>query len=288
MSTQRRRGLGMGLSALLGEPAAPLVDGAAPPGFKVVPIELLCPSPFQPRRHFGAEELNALAQSLRTNGLLQPLVVRPARKLGEYEIVAGERRWRAAPLAGMHELPVVVRELSDREVLELALVENLQRQDLNALEEARAYQKLLDDFDYTQERLATAVGRSRPHVTNTIRLLGLPEEVQALVLDGQLSAGHARALLGADDPVALAREVLQAKLSVRDTELRVASRARTVKARRSAEVPQADLADMQRRLAERLGLTVAIRPRKAGGMLLIRYSSPGQLDNLVEKLFSGG
>jgi ParB family chromosome partitioning protein len=288
MSTGRRRGLGMGLSALLGSPEAAVLPGDGEQAeLRAIPVERLRPSRFQPRRHFDEVELEALAASLRDKGVLQPLVARPLHEAGEFELVAGERRWRAAQRAGLHVLPVIVRGVSDREMLELALVENLQRQDLNALEEARAYQRLMAEFDYTQEQLGAAVGKSRPHIANTLRLLGLPEGVQELVLKGELSAGHARTLVGAENPMALAQEILQRQLSVRATEQLVAERSqrRTV---RTSDGSDPDLAEIQRRLAERLGLTVAIRPRRRGGMLLIRYSSPAQLDDLLEKLFSGG
>ena len=288
MSGSRRRGLGMGLSALLGDPAAAASPEAThPPGLRNIPVERLRPSRFQPRRHFDEGELDALAESVRQKGVLQPLIARPLADGTEFELVAGERRWRAAQRAGLHVLPVVVRDLSDHEVLELALVENLQRQDLNALEEARAYRRLMDEFSYTQEQLGNVVGKSRPHIANTLRLLHLPNEVQDLVLRGDLTAGHARALLGAENAQALAAEIVQRELSVRDTERLVSARAQRQPGRSDASADP-DLAEIQRRLAERLGLTVAIRRRRRGGMLLIRYSSAAQLDELVEKLFSSG
>src|SRR5919109_646994 len=213
----RRRQLGRGLAALFGEsegdaPAEP----AAP---RRVPIELIRPSAFQPRRRFAETELDALAQSIREKGILQPLLVRPlAGEEAAFELVAGERRWRAAQRIGMHEVPVIVRPFADSEALEIALVENLQREDLSPLEEAEAYNRLMEDFGRTQASLADAVGKSRSHVANTLRLLSLPAPVRRRLDEGELSAGHARALLAAPDPVALAAEVVRRGLNVRATE----------------------------------------------------------------------
>jgi ParB family transcriptional regulator, chromosome partitioning protein len=284
MTTVRKRGLGMGLSALLGSDTEPAPGDSGRERLRFVPIEQLRASPLQPRQHFADEELELLAQSLRERGVLQPLVVRAARDAVGYEIVAGERRWRAAQKAGLHELPVVVRELDDREVLELALIENLQRQDLNALEEARAYRRLMSDFAYTQDSLGSVVGKSRPHIANTLRLLNLPDEVQALVTRGELSAGHARALLGARDPGQLAREVIRRGLTVRETEHLTAAALRRERQARPDRLSDPDLDDLERQLGRRIGLAVAIRPGRRGGTLVIRYSSPEQLDALVERL----
>jgi ParB family transcriptional regulator, chromosome partitioning protein len=284
MTTVRKRGLGMGLSALLGSDTEPAPGDSGRERLRFVPIEQLRASPLQPRQHFADEELELLAQSLRDRGVLQPLVVRAARDAVGYEIVAGERRWRAAQKAGLHELPVVVRELDDREVLELALIENLQRQDLNALEEARAYRRLMSDFAYTQDSLGSVVGKSRPHIANTLRLLNLPDEVQALVTRGELSAGHARALLGARDPGQLAREVIRRGLTVRETEHLTAAALRRERQARPDRLSDPDLDDLERQLGRRIGLAVAIRPGRRGGTLVIRYSSPEQLDALVERL----
>ncbi len=283
----RRHGLGKGLAALLGgerellEPTAAV--GSTPAQF--VPIEFLRPSPFQPRRHFAEEELDALAASLREKGLLQPLLVRPAPAGAPgYEIVAGERRWRAAQRAGLHELPVIVRELADREVLELALVENLQRADLGPLEEARAYRRLIDEFGHDQEELAELVGKSRSHVANTLRLLALPAEVAHLLESGAITAGHARALLGAPDPVALAAEVVRRQLSVRETEALVRARASAATARRTGRRRDPDLVAVEERLSARLGLPVVIQPGAKGGRLSIRYSTLDQLEALLARL----
>ena len=282
MGRSTRRGLGMGLSALLGE--AP--SEAAPEGpVQQVPISYLEPSPLQPRRRFDEAEIEALAASIREHGVLQPLLVRPARALASgYEIVAGERRWRAAQRAGLSELPVVVRTLEDREVLEVALVENLQREELHPLEEARAYRRLVEEFGRRQEDIARMVGKSRSHVANSLRLLQLPEQVQTHLWHGRLSAGHARALLAADDPAAAAEVVLARGLSVRETE-RLVQRAKTrTPARRPAAEADADARRFADHLTRRLGLPVAIRPRRKGGELVIRYSDLDQLEDLCRRL----
>ncbi len=270
----RRRGLGMGLAALLG------TAGDSPPAGPVetVPIERLRPSPVQPRRRFAESELAALAASIAAKGVLQPLLVRPSGE--QLEIVAGERRWRAAQRAGLHQVPVVVRELGDGEALELALVENLQRADLSPLEEAEALRRLVAEFGYRQETLADALGRSRSHVANTLRLLGLPESVRAMLEDGSLSAGHARALLGAADPQRLALEIVARGLNVRQTEALVRRAAR-------GRVPRPvdpNLAALERDLAQRLGLAVAIRRSGSGGTLTLRYTRPEQLDRILRRL----
>ena len=272
--TGRRRGLGMGLAALLG--AAGDMPPAAP--VETVPIERLRPSPVQPRRRFAEAELAALAASVAAKGVLQPLLVRPAGD--QLEIVAGERRWRAAQRAGLHQLPVVIRELGDGEALEIALVENLQRADLSPLEEAEALRRLVADFGYRQETLAEALGRSRSHVANTLRLLGLPEAVRAMVEDGSLSAGHARALLGASDPQRVALQVVARGLNVRQTEALVRREARGQRPR----LVDPNLAALERDLAQRLGLAVVIRRSGHGGTLTLRYTRPEQLDRILRRL----
>lgn len=282
----RRRSLGMGLAALLGGERDLLgPPGDRPHATETVPIEFLRPSPLQPRRIFDEEELAALAHSLREKGVLQPLLVRPAPAGAPgYEIVAGERRWRAAQRAGLHELPVIVRELDDRAVLELALVENLQRADLGPLEEARAYRRLIDEFGHDQEAIGELVGKSRSHVANTLRLLALPEPVAALLEAGRITAGHARALLAADDPAALAAEVVRRELSVRETEALVRSRARARPQPRGGRRRDPDLLAFEERISARLGLPVAIQPSAKGGRLSIRYSSLDQLEALLRRL----
>lgn len=286
----KRRGLGMGLSALLGGDAE-IVNAPAPQasgrGLQSVPVEFLRPSPLQPRKIFQEEELEALADSIREKGVLQPLVVRAPGGAPGYEIVAGERRWRAAQLAGVHEVPVLVRELDDREVLELALVENLQREDLDALEEADAYRRLVDEFGHTQEAVAKALGKSRSHVANMMRLLGLPEEVRELLQRGALTAGHARALIGSPDPVALAREVVARGLNVRETEELVRRAVNPRKLRQSRE-PDPNLLEVEQQIGRSLGLAVRIRAQRRGGMVTIRFSDNAQLESLLTRLtFSG-
>lgn len=265
--------LGRGLEALFGEAPAP----AARP--QTVPVAQLRPGAGQPRRDFDDAALDGLAASVRARGVLQPLIVRPCPdEDGRFEIVAGERRWRAAQRAGLHEVPVLVRDFDDREAREAALIENVQRQDLNPVEEAAGYARLIEEFAHTQEDLARIVGRSRSHVANTLRLLRLPEAARALLASGALTAGHARALLAAADPAALARQVVRDGLNVRQTERLVRARPR----RRAASDPELDrLAD---ELSRALGLKVALKARRGGGELAIRYTTPDQLDDLLRRL----
>jgi ParB family chromosome partitioning protein len=281
-SDNRRRGLAKGLSALLGEVPA-TVPGTAP---RHLPIESLGPSPLQPRRTFGEAELDDLAASIAAQGVLQPLLVRPAPGApGRYEIVAGERRWRAAQKARLHEVPVHVRELSDAQVLQMALVENLQRSDLTALEEAAGYRRLIDQFRRTQEDVADLVGKSRSHVANTLRLLALPPEVKEWLEGGKLSAGHARALLASTDPVAHARRVIDRGLNVRQTEHLVA---KGPAPRAARPEPDANARALERELAEATGLAVSLRHGRRGGTVSIRYRSLDQLQDIAQRLKRGG
>jgi ParB family chromosome partitioning protein len=286
----------MGLSALLGGDDGPDLQAASDRGGgraaapQRVPVEFLRPSPVQPRRHFGEEELEALASSLREHGVLQPLLVRPASRGGAgYEIVAGERRWRAAQRAGLHEVPVVVRELGDREALELALVENVQRADLSPLEEAEAFRRLIDEFGHTQEVLAEAVGKSRSHVANTLRLLGLPSALREMLADGRLTAGHARALLGCAEPERVAALVTVKELNVRQTEelvRRETEQGPAPSLPREHREGSADVADLERQLTASLGLEVGVRSRGRGrgGVLTIRWRDDDQLSFLLGRL----
>jgi ParB family chromosome partitioning protein len=268
----------MGLSALLGG-ASDLAEGT-----RTIPIEFLRPSPVQPRRRFAEDELAALAESIRAKGVMQPLLVRRVPDDDtQYEIIAGERRWRAAQLAGRHELPVVVYALSDREALEVALIENVQRQDLTPLEEAEGYRRLIDDFGHTQDELAHNLGKSRSHIANLVRLLGLPAPLRALLENGQLTAGHARALLGARDPMPFARQVVARGLNVRQTEAMVRNE-RQATGLGSQKRRDADTAALERDLASRLGLPIRLRPKASGGTLTIEYRSLEQLDALVRRL----
>jgi ParB family transcriptional regulator, chromosome partitioning protein len=274
----KRRQLGRGLAVLFGEADSGSQAELLPQ--RRVPIEWVRPSPFQPRRRFADAELDALAQSIREKGILQPLLVRPLADENEaYELVAGERRWRAAQRVGLHEVPVIVRPLTDSEALEIALVENLQREDLSALEEAEAYRRLIEEFGRTQASLAEAVGKSRSHVANTLRLLSLPAQVRRRLEDGVLSAGHARALLAAADPEALAQEVVRRGLNVRATERLVQRRAEAPSSRRP--VRDADTLALERDLATRLGLRVTLERKQRGGALTLYYTSLDQLDRVL-------
>ena len=288
MSEDRSRNkLGRGLSALFAEEAEPETGHSSQP--RSLSIGQLRPGRFQPRRNFDEEALQSLVDSIREKGVLQPLLVRP---LGEnsahYEIVAGERRWRAAQLAQLHEVPVVIRTLSDREALEVALVENIQRQDLGPLEEAEGFRRLMEEFSHTQEDLAKAVGKSRSHVANMMRLLALPEPVRVLLNEGKITAGHARALLTAADPVALAARIVAEGLSVRQTEALAAGRDGMEKASaRPATVPankDPDTLALERELGQILGLKVTIAATGAGGALTIQYRTLEQLDDVLKRL----
>lgn len=287
-ASARKRGLGRGLSSLIPEtPVAVHADGDS--DSQTVPIEHLKPSPFQPRRLFADDELNGLADSIRVKGVMQPLLVRSDDKApGRFEIIAGERRWRAAQIAGLHELPVIVRELSDRETLEVALLENVQREDLSPLEEAEAYQRLIDEFGHTQQELAETIGKSRSHVANLMRLLGLPQDVRAMVENGSLSAGHARALLNAEDPLSLAGMIVKKGLNVRQTEMMVRlqkSGEPSAALSPSEGVPKdPDTLALERELSSHLGLKVALKSKGKGGLVTIAYRSLDQLDGLLQRL----
>lgn len=278
--TKRKMGLGRGLSALLDDPAAR--SSAV-----VLPIASILPNPDQPRRHFDEEALAELAASIRQHGVLQPILVRPI-DAARHQIIAGERRWRAAQAAGLHEMPAIIRPLSDAAVAEIALVENIQRSDLNAIEEARGYQRLIREFGHTQAALAGIVGKSRSHVTNLLRLLELPEPVQKLVENGQLSMGHARALAGAEDAEALAAQVVARGLSVRALEQKLAG-ARKPGATAATTAPaqtDANSEALEAQLAEALGMPVALQVAASGhsGSLTIRFADLDQLDLLCARL----
>jgi ParB family chromosome partitioning protein len=286
---RRPSGLGRGLSSLLGEVAheAP-VDGAggapARGSVQMIAVASIEPNLAQPRRVFQEEALAELAESIRTRGVIQPIVVRP--RDGRFQIVAGERRWRAAQKARLHEMPAIVRDFDDAETLEVALIENIQRQDLNAIEEAQGYKRLVDDYGHTQDALGKLVHKSRSHVANLLRLLDLPQEVQDLVGSGQLSMGHARALIPAEDPEALAQEVVKRGLSVRETEKLV--RGGRPKQLRLGPLEykgaDADIAALERQLGDMLGLNVTIKHGPKGGTVMLAYSSLDQLDMICQRL----
>jgi len=299
MALEGRRGLGRGLSALLGENAVSTVleTAQAPPrsamGSQDIPIELLRRNPNQPRKVFAEEDIEELAASIREKGVIQPLLVRPiGGALGEYEIVAGERRWRAAQRAGLREVPAVVRSLADGEVLEIAIIENVQRVDLNPIEEALGYKVLMDQFGRTQDAVAEVVGKSRPHVANALRLLNLPEVVQGYVLQGQLTAGHARAIAASSDPTGLSRQVIDGNLSVRQTEA-LARKSALDEGRKpragsggaaKTSGKDADTLALEGDLAETLGLIVEIDDRGGRGEVRVKYETLEQLDELVRRL----
>lgn len=342
MSDLRPRGLGRGLSALLGEPvrtdAAPTpanapawpapqaevrapiepprnvfelpvtnaqqqpppqapmpaqsapTDVAASDGPRTIPIDLVQRNPSQPRKHFDEGELNDLAGSIRAHGVLQPILVRPIPG-GKYEIVAGERRWRAAQRAGLHSIPAVVRELNEVEVLEIAIVENVQRTDLNPIEEAQGFQALIDRFGRTQQEIADAVGKSRPHIANMLRLLALPDDLQEMVRDGRLSSGHARAILTAPDPRGLAQKAISEGLNVREVE-RLAQIAKDEKhgpraSVLAAEAKSADTRALEQSLSNALGLDVTITEKGTAGELKVSYKTLEQLDEVIRRLRGG-
>jgi ParB family transcriptional regulator, chromosome partitioning protein len=276
--------LGRGLAALLGEdvPVQPK-DNL----IQLLPLDLLSPGPFQPRRHVDPTELAALADSIREQGVLQPILARPdPTATGHYQIIAGERRWRAAQQAGLHEIPALVRILTDSNAMAAALVENLQREDLNPIDEGEGYRRLIEEFTLTQERVAESVGKSRSHVANTMRLLKLPPSVQTELRRGTLSAGHARALLTHPDPARAALAVITQGLNVRQTEALAARQGEANEASKQRE-PRAkdpDLQALERELQGRLGLAVAITPRGQGGALQLTYKSFDQLEGLIALL----
>lgn len=291
---EKKRGLGRGLSALMADvtPADDAQTTAAAPrrAEQQMPIERIAPNPDQPRRHFDPEKLADLANSIREKGVIQPLIVRPDPKNdGHFQIVAGERRWRAAQKAQLHEVPVLVRDFDDTEVLEVAIIENIQRADLNPVEEAAGYRQLIDKFGHTQEQLARALGKSRSHIANQMRLLGLPREVLDLLESDTISAGHARALITAADPAALARIVVKKRLSVRETE-NLAKRdgaSTTSKARPAAKpAKDADTIALEGDLSANLGMKVEVShdAGKESGKVVISYTSLDDLDELCRVL----
>ena len=297
-----RRQLGRGLSALLGDVNRDVsISGDARTderqdgnrAVRMIEISRIAPHPEQPRRHFDEQALLELAESIRTRGIIQPIIVRPVSG-DRYQIVAGERRWRAAQKAQLHQIPAIVREFSEAETLEIALVENIQREDLNAIEEAQAYRSLITQFHHSQDALARIVGKSRSHIANLIRLLDLPADVQDLVMVGQLSMGHGRALIGAADCSTLAKTIATKGLSVRETErlVRESRDGGRSAARSSASAHSTgrdpDLVAMEQHLTDLLGLKVGINHENGKGALTLQYSSLEQLDMICQKLTGGG
>ncbi|MDD9907142.1 MAG: ParB/RepB/Spo0J family partition protein [Rhodospirillaceae bacterium] len=285
----RKRGLGRGLSALLGDETEDYATLDRVRLSKTVPIELLHPGDAQPRRHFDDDAIAALITSIREKGVLQPLLVRrhPAQT-NEYEIVAGERRWRAAQGAGLTEVPVVIKELDDSEALELALIENVQREDLTAVEEAEGYQRLMEEFGHTQEALSRVIGKSRSHIANLLRLLTLPDLVQEMVNDGRLSAGHARALINTEAPSVWAELIVARGLNVRQTEQMVKkSAAAGPKAALAPAARDPNIVALENDLSQLLGLKVSIKTKGEGGTLDIAYETLEQLDDVLHRLTHG-
>ena len=274
--------LGRGLASLIGDPV--LAESKLPPEGeqRMVPIDQIRGGKLNPRKEFKEDDLVELSDSIRQKGIVQPIVVRPDRMGGGYEIVAGERRWRAAQRANLHTMPVIVRELTDQEVLELGIIENVQRADLNAIEEAAGYRELIERYNYTQDQLAEVIGKSRSHLANTLRLLKLPEQVQDLVQGGKLTAGHARALVGREDAETLAQRIIDRNMNVRDVEAMVQAADQPPRPRREKK---ADTLAFEKELTDTLGLKVEIK-RSSGesGLLVIKYNNYDQLDYIRMRL----
>ena len=288
MAKTTKNNLGRGLSALLGDDSEDYAKLEKKHGNKNVPIEFLRPGRFQPRHSIDKANIEELAQSIRDKGILQPILVRRhPNDPSAYEIIAGERRWRAAQRASLHEVPVIIKELADRNALEVALVENLQRLDLSPLEEAESYRRLMQEFEYTQEALAKGVSKSRSHVANMMRLLDLPDVVKQLLDAGELSAGHARALLGAVDPTAHAKHVIAKGLNVRQTERLVKHDAKRKPASVAPPTKDADTIILEKDLTDLLGLKITINHRTNHGHVIVHYKSLDQLDNFLRRLRGG-
>jgi ParB family transcriptional regulator, chromosome partitioning protein len=288
--TTRPSRLGRGLASLIGDMGAEANTSATATtservrGQRRVPIEFLRANPNNPRREFIAAQLDELANSIKERGIIQPLAVRPVRGATDaFEIIAGERRWRAAQRAGLHDVPVVVLDVSDVEALELAIVENVQREDLNPVEEAAGYQALIDEFKYHQDEIAKVVGKSRSHIANMLRLLKLPEYVKTAIRSNQISAGHARALIGHPEPEKIAQQIIDRGLNVRQVEALVRDHGKSADKRLSPK-KEADTVAMEKRASDALGLAVTIDHRNNGGMVTIKYRSLDQLNEVVKRL----
>ena len=288
----KSRGLGRGLSSLMGdfnnEPVSSSVNSENQAVEKLVPVEKIYPNPNQPRKTFQEEKLIELANSIKTKGIIQPLIVRKKKGTKEsFEIVAGERRWRAAQRAQIHELPVIIKEFTDIEVLEIAIIENVQRADLNPIEEALGYKNLMDNFDHTQEGLSKEIGKSRSHIANLLRLLNLPTAVQELLISGQLTAGHARALVTCENPLALAKQIISLGLSVRDAE-RLAKNVGQKKVNNKTKNKPADTTLLEADLSAALKMKVSINHEegKEKGLISISYKSLDELDRISEILIN--
>ncbi len=290
MADEARSRLGRGLASLIGDVGGEAAHLERPRGQRKVPIEFLKANPRNPRRSFSDAELSELAESIKQHGVIQPIVVRPVKGANDrYEIIAGERRWRASQIAGLHEVPIAPVEVSDSDALEIAIIENVQREDLNAMEEAQGYHALASEFKHSADDIAKIVGKSRSHVANMMRLTKLPDEVQALIASGQLSAGHARALIGVPDAAAAAKRIIAEGLNVRQVEamvheIGVAPR-KPQKPRAGALVKDADTLALEKRVSDALGLAVNVDHRADGsGAVHIRYRDLEQLDEILRRL----
>ncbi len=292
MADEARSRLGRGLASLIGDVGGEAAHLERPRTQRKVPIEFLKANPRNPRRAFADAELGELAESIRQHGVIQPIVVRPVKGAQDrFEIIAGERRWRAAQLTGLHEVPIVPVEVSDSDALEIMIIENVQREDLNAMEEAQGYHALADEFKRSQDQIAKEVGKSRSHVANMMRLTKLPAEVQAYIASGQLSAGHARALIGVPDPAASARQIVEQGLNVRQAEALAHVEGvpvRKTQKPRGGKTKDADTAALEKRVSDALGLVVQIDHRNPGGAVHVRYRDLEQLDEVVRRLVTKG
>ena len=288
-SSVGKSNLGKGLSALLGEEINILADNidnnATQIGYRKLPIAMLTARNDQPRKFFDEDLLDELAISLKNTGMLQPILARP-KKDSNFEIIAGERRWRAAQKAGMHEVPVIIRDMDDQEVLEIALIENIQRENLNAIEEAEAFNKLQEQFNYTQEMLAERLGKSRPAIANSLRLLNLPEEIKDFVKQGQLSAGHVRTLIGLEQDTAIdiAKQIQDKKLSVRAVEKIVATLKQPIHTNVVSNDKNPNILNQEKQLQEKLGVRAEINEKKNQGKIILHFSDPVQYQQIIAKL----
>jgi ParB family chromosome partitioning protein len=289
MADEARSRLGRGLASLIGDVGGEAAHVERPRAQRKVPIEFLKANARNPRRHFSDAELGELAESIKQHGVIQPIVVRPVRGAQDrYEIIAGERRWRASQIAGLHEVPIVPVEVSDSDALEIAIIENVQREDLNAMEEAQGYHALADEFKRSHEEIAKIVGKSRSHVANMMRLTKLPDDVQAFIASGQLSAGHARALIGVPNSTAVARRVVAEGLNVRQTEALAHDEGvperKPQKARAGKVAKDPDTVALEKRISDALGMKVSVEHRDPGGTVQIRYRDLDQLDDIARRM----
>jgi ParB family chromosome partitioning protein len=288
MADEARSRLGRGLASLIGDVGGEAAHLERPRAQRKVPIEFLKPNPRNPRRAFSEGELQELASSIRQHGVIQPLAVRPVKGTPDrYEIIAGERRWRASQMAGLHEVPIVPLDVSDSDALELAIIENVQREDLNAMEEAQGYHALANEFKRTQDDIAKIVGKSRSHVANMMRLTNLPDEVQAHIVSGELSAGHARALLAVPDPVATAKRIIAEGLNVRQAETlvhEIGGSTPKLRNSRGALVKDPDTLALEKRVGDILGLSVKVDHKGPSGTMHIKYRDLEQLDEILRRL----